>query len=131
MNGIYELVLSVEPLKTIEAHRKTTILMCQQTTECALFIRDYASRSFSMYYSVSKPLMLLTLLHSTANRMVASPINGYTSKATLYLETFIKLKSDFLTESAVVTEIAVFQISTKTDELLSDIKGLCELNYHD
>jgi hypothetical protein len=48
MNGMYESILSAEPLKKVEAHRKTTRLMCQQTTECALFIRDYASRTFSM-----------------------------------------------------------------------------------
>jgi hypothetical protein len=50
MNKMYELVLATESLKKIEAHRKTMKLMCQQTVECALFIRDYASHAFSMAY---------------------------------------------------------------------------------
>jgi hypothetical protein len=41
-----------------------------------------------------------------------------------YLDTFAKLRDDFLTESAVVTEITVFQISAKTNELLSEMKEL-------
>jgi hypothetical protein len=64
--------------------------------------------------------------------MIMSPINGYTSKAASYLQTFMNLRNDFLTESAVVTEITVFQISAKTDNILSEIKELCESSsYYD
>jgi hypothetical protein len=50
MYNIFQLVLLAEsgPLEMVKAHRKATILLCQQTTECALFIRDYASRDFGM-----------------------------------------------------------------------------------
>ena len=50
MCNIFQLVLLAQsgPLEMVKAHRKATILLCQQTTECALFIQDYASRDFGM-----------------------------------------------------------------------------------
>jgi hypothetical protein len=126
MNKIYELVLSAGPLEKIQKHRKPMRLMCQQTTECALFIREYASRSFSRHRSF---LIFISLISygPIAKRTITSPINGHDSKVTSYLDTFARLKDDFLTESAVVTEITVFQISAKTNELLSEMKEFSTL----
>jgi hypothetical protein len=43
MIDIYDLILREEQLKKIEAHRNTIKKICQQTTECALFVSEYAS----------------------------------------------------------------------------------------
>jgi hypothetical protein len=58
--------------------------------------------------------------------MIMSPVNDSSSKAALYSDTFTKLQQDFLTESAIVTEITVFQILAKSDELVSEMKELCK-----
>jgi hypothetical protein len=75
MNKTYDLVLLAEPLNKIETHSKTLKLICQQTTECALFIRDYASHTFSMILVFSELACCIsdtTLLYSKADDYVPS-----------------------------------------------------------
>ena len=52
INDVYSFVEEAEPMKKIESHRRIISLMAQQTTECAYFIRDYASnKSFCAFFS--------------------------------------------------------------------------------
>jgi hypothetical protein len=49
MDDIYLFVQEAEPVKKIKSHCRIVALMAQQTTECAYFIRDYATnKSFCM-----------------------------------------------------------------------------------
>jgi hypothetical protein len=43
MDDILSFVKEAEPVKKIESHGRIIALMAQQTTECAYFIRDYAT----------------------------------------------------------------------------------------
>lgn len=41
MNDVYAFVHDAEPLKAVKCHESTLACMAQQTTQCAVFIRDY------------------------------------------------------------------------------------------
>ena len=43
MDDVFSFVKEAEPIKKIESHGRIIELMAQQTTECAYFIRDYAT----------------------------------------------------------------------------------------
>ena len=52
MDDAYSFVKEAEPIKKIESHGRIILLMAQQTTECAYFIRDYAAnKGFCMLTS--------------------------------------------------------------------------------
>ena len=51
MDDVYSFVKEAEPIKKIESHGRIILLMAQQTTECAYFIRDYAmNKNFCMLF---------------------------------------------------------------------------------
>jgi hypothetical protein len=127
MNGIYKFALSAETLQMVKTHRKTAQRMCQQTTECAIFIREYASHGFGKF------LLFLSYIHftfahliSSAKRTLTAPIKGYKNKLVAYQAAFDNLRENFLDESALFTELTVFQISLKTENILSELKDICQ-----
>jgi hypothetical protein len=49
MDDVYSFVKEASPVRKIKSHCRIVVLMTQQTTECAYFIRDYATnKSFCM-----------------------------------------------------------------------------------
>jgi hypothetical protein len=56
--------------------------------------------------------------------MAKSLTIGYTSKVDEYQRTLKNLKEDFRGEVAIVTEIVVYQILAKTDEILQEVKDM-------
>ena len=52
MDDVYSFIDEAEPVKKIESHSRIVMLMTQQATECAYFIRDYTmNKSFCMLTS--------------------------------------------------------------------------------
>jgi hypothetical protein len=130
MNGIYKFILSAETLKMVEAHRETAQRMCQQTTECSIFIREYTSHGFGKpFYSLSHTS--LTHLNTLAKRTIMAPIKGYKNQITAYAGAFDNLRQSFLDESTLFKELTVFQISLKTDSILSELKEICKHRGYD
>jgi hypothetical protein len=55
MNDTYGFVYEVEPLKTVESHKKIIVRIIQQTTECGYFICDYSkNKEFCKCFRVPK-----------------------------------------------------------------------------
>ena len=72
IDDVYFFVHEAEPVKKIESHGRIIMLMAQQTTECAYFIRDYAmDKSFCMSISVcitQKDLTIIFITRETSAR---------------------------------------------------------------
>jgi hypothetical protein len=58
--------------------------------------------------------------------MLKSPFNRHDSKVAIYLQKFAQLRDILRTESAIVTEITVFQMVAKLDNILVEIKEICK-----
>jgi hypothetical protein len=78
---------------------------------------------------VRHPLCLLILssyLRPPAKRMLTASIKNNNKRVAAYQASFDNLKESFLNESALFTEITVFQISLKTDDMLSKLEQICK-----
>jgi hypothetical protein len=68
MVDVYAFVLEAEPVKKLESHKQILASMVQQTTECAYFLREYATNtSFSMSVFAHQTAKLDHFPHSQAN----------------------------------------------------------------
>src|ERR1700691_5895126 len=68
MDDAYSFVKEAEPIKKIESHGRIILLMAQQTTECAYFIRDYATnKGFCMLVSALHMEVPHPFLHCQGN----------------------------------------------------------------
>jgi hypothetical protein len=48
IDDVFSFVKDADEVKKIASHGKILVVMAQQTTECAYFIRDYAKKGFCM-----------------------------------------------------------------------------------
>lgn len=62
MQDIYDFVHDGEPLKKIEAHKKTFAFITKQTIECAYFIKDYSETN---HFRTSPSCVVSFTLRST------------------------------------------------------------------
>jgi hypothetical protein len=124
MIDIYDLILREEQLKKIEAHRNTIKKICQQTTECALFVSEYASHMFGTIITRKQYKYLIFIF--IVGRIIRSNISDQSGKVKAYQHTFTDLRDKFLGQSTIATEIAVFQMSAKMDGMLSVLNDICK-----
>lgn len=105
-------------MKKIPSHTKILAVMAQQTTDCAYFIRDYATKGFCMSTCtlILRKLTILFLnlgkqaLENTFNKTVDSKIREYENK-------FRDLKDAFQGRAVLQTEITVSRILGIVDSL--------------
>ncbi|KIM75554.1 hypothetical protein PILCRDRAFT_669545 [Piloderma croceum F 1598] len=103
MDDVYSFVKEAEPIKKIESHSQIIALMAQQTTECAYFIRDYATNESFWKRALKNSFM----------SDVDSGIKQYEDK-------FKELKMAFQDRAILHTEITVSRIFDNLDSLAVD-----------
>ncbi|KIM87374.1 hypothetical protein PILCRDRAFT_814882 [Piloderma croceum F 1598] len=103
MDDAYSFVKEAEPTKTIESHRAIIELMAQQTTECAYFIRDYATNKNFWERALRNSFM-----------------SDVDSKITQYTDKFKELKMAFQDRAILQTEIIVSRIFGNLECLVVD-----------
>ncbi|KIM90604.1 hypothetical protein PILCRDRAFT_1868 [Piloderma croceum F 1598] len=103
MDDIYLFVQEAEPVKKIKSHGRIVALMAQQTTECAYFIRDYATNKNFWKRALNDSFM------STVD-----------SKIKQYEDKFKELKLAFQDHTILQTRITVSRIMGDLESLALD-----------
>ena len=119
MDDIYSFVHEAEPVNKINSHKDIIVVMAKQTTECAYFIRDYATdKNFgksSLTLWLHSPTFLLALPGKRALRN--GFISDVDSKIKLYEDKFNELKSAFQGRAVLQTEITVLRLLSNFESL--------------
>jgi hypothetical protein len=60
---------------------------------------------------------------------MTTPIKGYKDKIAAYQVAFDHLTMNLRDESILSTELIVFQMSLKTESILSELKNICQYSH--
>jgi hypothetical protein len=127
IDDVYSFVTDADMVKKIESQRKILVVMAQQTTECAYFIRDYAIKGFcrlgpTVDQAGNSPLF-------SGKRTIKNTFNLADDKIKAYEDKFKELKIAFQDRAVLHTEISVLRTETtvlSTEIIVSRILGTVE-----
>ena len=118
MDDAYSFVKEAEPIKKIESHGRIILLMAQQTTECAYFIRDYTTnKGFCMFLRSSRGSSSSIPSLPGKRTLKNSFMSDVDSKIKQYEDKFKELKMAFQDGAILQTAITVSRIFDNLERL--------------
>jgi hypothetical protein len=122
MEVLYSYFVSVDSLKKEAIFEETVRKICEQTIECAFFIKGYSKYCFgSKTPAQSLSLLVLILCHS--GNAIVQPFSGMNEKIKEFRDVFTKLQNQFVATSAIHVAVVSSRILGKVEDIReSDVK---------
>jgi hypothetical protein len=116
MEVLYSYFVSVDSLKKEAIFEETVQKICEQTVECAFFIKGYTKYCFGSKASVQL-LQLLVLIQCHSGNAIVQPFYSMNEKIKEFRDVFTKLQNQFVAASAIHVAVVSSRILGKVEDI--------------
>jgi hypothetical protein len=116
MEVLYSYFVSMNSLKKEAIFEETVRKICEQTIECAFFIKGYTKYCFGSKV-LAHCFPPLALIQSCPGNAIVQPLSGMNEKIKEFRDVFSKLHTQLLTTSAIHSAVVSSRILGKVEDI--------------